>query len=75
MPTTYKAPISTVQRDEPFFARPASRWFAMILLAATSALLVWVFRQSPSLEDALKACLFTIPATGFVLYRSFIRHE
>lgn len=75
MPATYKTPITHTHKEEPFFARPVSRWFALFLFIATSLLLIWVFGQNPSLEDALKVCLFTVPATGYVIYRSFIRHE
>jgi hypothetical protein len=80
MPTTYKTPFSTQgthahRPAESFFARPASRWLSLVLFIATSLLLIWVFGQNPTLEYALKACLFSIPVTGYVLYRSFILHE
>lgn len=79
MPTTYKTPLSHShshsQQAESFFARPVSRWFSLVLFIATSLLLIWVFGQNPSLEYALKACLFSVPVTGYVMYRSFILHE
>ncbi len=75
MPTVYKAPITHTHREESFFARPVSRWFSLVLFIATALLIIWVLGQNPSLEDTLKVCLFTIPVTGYVLYRSFIRHE
>ena len=71
---TFARTSTRIRLDEPgFFGRPASRWLALACLAITLAACAWIIATSPPVEVVLKAVLFTVPATGYLLFRSFVR--
>jgi hypothetical protein len=59
--------------EESFFAKPISRLLSLTLLILSSVLLYVVYKASPSAEDMIKLGLLTIPVTGYMLYRSFLK--
>lgn len=63
-----------IHLEEPsFFARPLSRWLSLVFLLASVALCSWVLAESGNPEQVIKATLFTVPASAYLLYRSFVR--
>ena len=63
-----------IRLEEPtFFARPISRWLSVLFLVATAALCYVVMQQAPGLDQVIKVGLFTVPATIYLLFRSFVR--
>lgn len=58
-----------------FFSRPLAKWFSMILLLVCGLTLGMVWQSQPSVEEIIKVCLLTVPATTYLLYRSFIAQQ
>ncbi len=71
---TFARTSTRIRLEEPgFFGRPASRWLALLCLAITMAACFWIIATAPPAEVVLKALLFTMPATAYLLFRSFVR--
>ena len=51
-----------------------AKWVSLIALAFCAALLYVTFNQAPTLEDVLKVSLLTVPASLYMVYRSFVAH-
>ena len=72
MPTTFRTPVTNNQ--ESFFSTAVAKWVSLIALAFCAALLYVTFNQAPTLEDVLKVSLLTVPASLYMVYRSFVAH-
>lgn len=71
---SFTRPTPHIHLDEPgFFARPISRWLSMLALLASVVLCFWVLAQQGTAEQVIKLALFTLPASVYLLYRSFVR--
>ena len=70
MPTTFRTPANT--SHESFFTTTAAKWLSAIATIVCGVLLYITFVQAPTLEDVLKVTLLTVPASIFMLYRSFV---
>jgi hypothetical protein len=61
-------------QQQGFFEKPASKWLSLVAILLSIGICGWLGTQATETIVVLKTGLFTLPAAGYLAFRSFVMH-
>jgi hypothetical protein len=61
-------------QQQGFFERPVSKWLSLVAILLSIGICAWLGAQATEPILVLKTALFTLPAAGYLAFRSFVMH-